>query len=311
MEPDVSVVEGFLVYLRTEAGLTGATEDAYRRDLTDFARDLVLRSRTSLLHLDRPDPVLHYLQDLRDRGSATATLARRLVSIRMLYRWLAAEGRIARDPVQHVPAVRLWRTLPHALTPREVERLLRSRRPNPDTPRRRHLERRDRALLELCYATGARISEALRVRPGDFLGLARDEETYKLVRLFGKGRKERIVPVGAEAAHHLRRYIETSRPRLLQPNSPDRVFLTRSGKALDRHRAWRIIRRRALERGITKPISPHGLRHSFALHLLEGGADLRAVQELLGHSSLQTTQIYLHIEQERMVRIHKQFHPRG
>ncbi|HKB15968.1 MAG TPA: tyrosine recombinase, partial [Planctomycetota bacterium] len=259
----------------------------------------LLRSRLRSYRTGKAEPLRVHLRDLRAGGAAPASIARSLSATRTFYRFLASEGRIPADPTSSLEAPRLWKRLPDALTVEEVRALL--SRPDPDSP----LGARDRALLELLYATGGRISEVLGLASPDLrldLGFA---------RVHGKGNRERLVPFGGRAAQALRRWLDEFRPRLAAKTGSDRIFLTRSGKPLDRFQAMRLLQRYARTAGIKKRVSPHVLRHSFATHLLEGGADLRVVQELLGHASIATTEIYTHVDRSRVKELHRRFHPRG
>jgi integrase/recombinase XerD len=306
-----AAIRDFLDYLLAELGLAKATVQAYRRDLEDFSRFLAGR-REELATLSTSAPILDYLEHLRvDRRLQTATRARRLVAIRMFLRHRALEEPALPDPAARLPALPLGRLLPHCLTASEVDRLLRERSGLDGLAA--HLERRNLALLELLYATGGRVSEVLALELTDFIGLGPGPvDKLRLVRLFGKGGKERIVPVAQLAAERIHAYISRTRaPRLRRPTSPPQLFLSRGGRALDRTQVWRLLRARARRLGIQRRVHPHGLRHSFALHMLENGADLRVIQELLGHASLGTTQRYLHVDQRRLIETHQRYHPRA
>ncbi|MBL8899238.1 MAG: tyrosine recombinase [Planctomycetes bacterium] len=306
--PDRDLAD-FSIWLRVELGLTRATESAYRKDLLDFASFLAPRGIRPA-ELEEQGPLIAWLEDLRARSLATATRARRLVAVRSFYRWRALERPERSDPAAKLPALALIRSLPHCLVPSEVDALLAEQ--TELEGRAALLERRDLALLELLYASGGRISEVLGLDLGDFVGGGGGEDAHlTLVRFFGKGRKERIVPVGENAIDRLRSYLALARPRFARPDGPPAVFLSTRGNRLDRFQAWRILKARALRLGIAQRVHPHGLRHSFALHLLENGADLRAIQELLGHATLGTTQIYLHVDHERLREVHRTHHPRA
>jgi integrase/recombinase XerD len=282
----------FLRWAEAERGLARNTLLAYRRDLADYAAFLARRPRGCARA--RPDDLIAYLAHLRKRGRAEATLSRRFACLRSFHRFLAAEGLAAGDPTEALDAPRRWRTLPRVPGRSEVERLLAA------VPASDARGRRDRALLELLYATGARVSELLGA-------LVRDlQPELRLLRLKGKGSRERLVPVGrsalrALAAHHGDR----GGP---PPEAP--LVASLRGRRLTRDRAFRLLRACAEAAGIGA-LSPHALRHAFATHLLEGDADVRAVQELLGHASVSTTQIYTHVEQDRLTAIHAKYHPRA
>lgn len=288
----------YLSYLRTEASSAGNTVAAYRGDLRRFAASLVRRGRPGPV-APTGDDVLAFLMEERARGLKPASVGRALVAVRCFLKYMAAEGLLDPAVLETLDSPRIWERLPEVLSPSEVESLL-------DTPSRRTpLGVRDRALLETLYATGARASETVGLEP-DALDLPGG-----FARVIGKGSKERMVPLGRKAIRALERYLDTSRPKLLRPPDPGVVFLTRLGAPLRREDLFRIVRRHTLEAGITKKVSPHTLRHSFATHLLAGGADIRSVQELLGHASIKTTQIYTHVESDRLRRIHREFHPRA
>ncbi|MDA1264228.1 MAG: tyrosine recombinase [Planctomycetota bacterium] len=292
-----AAVEDFLDMSRVEAGLARRTLSAYRGDLERFARWAGRRGRAAWTEVDTQD-VVDYLGDRRRGGAAEATVARNLVAVRMLIRFLLGEGELRRDPTAHVPAPVLSRLLPSSLTPQDVDGLL-SVFPGDDW---RSL--RDRALLELLYACGARVSEAIGVRTDDL------EPKLRVLRLHGKGDKMRVVPVGARAREAVERWLADGRPKVTRGKRVPQLFLTRSGRPLGRTDAWRRVQAAALAAGLRK-VSPHTLRHSFATHLLEGGADLRAVQEMLGHASIRTTEIYTHLDREHVQGLHRLYHPRG
>jgi integrase/recombinase XerD len=240
-----------------------------------------------------------FVYALKDLGLAPATIRRQISAVRTYYRFLVGEGRATRDPSERLESPRQWRRLPAVLTVAEVERLLAA--PNTDEP----LAIRDRALLEFGYATGARVSELVGLRLQD----VRYEDG--VARIFGKGSKERVVPVGRRALGAVALYVREIRPRFDQGEGRGIVFLNARGTPLSRVGAWAIIKRAALVAGLTKRVSPHTLRHTFATHLLEGGADLRAVQEMLGHADLGTTQLYTHVDRDYLRTVHKTYHPRG
>jgi integrase/recombinase XerD len=235
----------------------------------------------------------------RARGQSSASVARALVSVRCLLKFLAAEERIDGRILEALDAPKTWERIPEVLSPADVTALLGA--PDISTP----LGLRDRALLELLYATGARATETVTIT------LDRLDLDLRYVRVIGKGDKERIVPVGRAAVKAVRAYLDGAREALLRGRTTDLVFVTRLGAPLRREDLWQIVRRHALRAGIRGKVSPHTLRHSFATHLLAGGADVRHVQEMLGHATVRTTQIYTHVETERLRRIHKEFHPRG
>lgn len=296
-----AALDEFLTTLRVEAGLARTSLAAYRGDLERF---LLWAGRWGLERLEELDArvLVDYLGTRRDEGVAQATLARQLTSLRLFSRFLVAEGLLPRDPTALLPRPALLRLLPETLTVPEVEDLLAAAAG--DSWR----AQRDRALLETLYATGARVSEAVRLRLSDL------EPELRVVRLHGKGDKVRLVPLGARAAEALRTWIEGGRRRVLArcPGArPAEILLSFRGRPLDRTNAWRAVSSLARAAGIRRPVSPHGLRHSFATHLIEGGADLRSVQEMLGHASIRTTEIYTHLDAGHVRAVHRLHHPRA
>jgi len=291
-------LERFRDYLALEAGNSAHTVSNYLRDI-----------RRLVAHVEPggargPDAITaaglrEFVYALKDLGLAPTTIRRQISAVRTYYKFLVGEGLAARDPSERIESPKLGRTLPSVLTVREVERLLAA--PNTDEP----LAIRDRALLEFAYATGARVSEVVALRLQDVM--------YEdgLARLFGKGSKQRLIPVGRRALGAVALYAREIRPRFDHGAGKGFVFLNARGTRLSRVGAWAVIKRAARTAGITKRVTPHMLRHTFATHLLEGGADLRAVQEMLGHADLATTQLYTHVDREYLRTVHKQFHPRA
>lgn len=292
-------LEAYLDRCAVEHGSSPLTISAYRRELTRFAEFL----RSEAFHdfeIPGPKPIVRFLGLRRSGGAGPATVARTLVAIRMLYRFLYAERLVARDPSASIPTPKRWRKLPEVLTASEMGRVLGGA--GGETPK----ALRDRALLELLYATGIRVTEALT------LTLDRVSFETATLRVLGKRSKERVVPMGERAVEALGAYLSEARPRLDRGRGGTLVFLSARGRRLARSDAWRVVKRAAIEAGISsKRASPHKLRHSFATHLLEGGADLRSVQQLLGHADIATTQIYTHVEAARIKSIHRKFHPRA
>ncbi|HUW56438.1 MAG TPA: site-specific tyrosine recombinase XerD [Planctomycetota bacterium] len=293
-----SLLTRFLDYLTVECGLSGNTIMAYRRDLEAF---LTFASRKGFSRLDalKPNDIVDFLMREKRRGLSPASVSRRLVAVRMFYRFLLAEGQIRKDVAATIESSRAWRNLPDVLTRREVEQLLAT--PDLSTP----LGIRNAAILELMYACGARAQEVVDLAVEDV------NLEYAYVRLTGKGGKERVLPLGRAAAGRVAQYAEEVRPDLVRGRDRAALFLSRTGRKLNRERIWQIIRKLALKSGVAKNVHPHTLRHSFATHLLEGGADLRYVQEMLGHASIDTTQIYTHVDASRLRSIHRKYHPRG
>ncbi len=286
----------FTAFLRAEAGLADNTVAAYGRDVAAWLEHLGRRHRTPA-GADRED-VLEHLAGGRARGLSARSLARALAAIRAFYAFLVAEGRAPADPSAAVDAPRLWSRLPAVLGREDVAALL--ARPNPRTL----LGRRDRAILEVLYGCGLRASEVA--------GLRTDRVSFDLgvLRVLGKGSKERLVPFGEKARSAIETWLAHGRPKLARAAAPQ-LFLTRAGRPMLREDVWRVVRRHLRGAGIAADASTHTLRHSFATHLLEGGADLRAVQEMLGHASVQTTQIYTHTDAARLRTVHRKYHPRG
>ena len=281
-----------------ECGLAENTLEAYRADLKKFTAYLHA-AKTPLLRVTT-DTLLGFMMQQKEAGLSVASIARYMVAIRMFYRFLYTEGQLSTDITATFDTPRIWTRLPEVLGPHDVERLLSA----PD--RRTPMGLRDAALLELLYATGARVSEVSRLRLQDV------NLDYAYVRCFGKGSKERIVPIGQQAIAALRAYLETARPTLApEGGGVDILFLSRKRTPLRRESIWRVVKKYVTLLGLKRSVSPHTLRHSFATHLLERGADLRSVQEMLGHADISTTQRYTHVDQERLKSVHKKYHPRG
>lgn len=287
-------LEEFLSYLSVEKGLAANSIEAYRQDLVSYRAFLAEKKITDLGRVQR-ESIMQFLLRERDRGLQAPSVARRLVAVKLFHRFLAREGRLREDVTSILESPRLWKKLPQFLTLPEMEKLLAIPKPK-DTS-----GIRDRALLELLYATGMRVSEVTGLRMED----VNLESAFLKCR--GKGEKERIVPLGKVAIDFLRIYFEKVRRKL--PSSAF-VFVGRNVKPLTRQRIWQLIRKYARQAGIQKKITPHTFRHSFATHLLERGADLRIVQELLGHADIATTQIYTHVSRDHLKSIHSRFHPR-
>jgi integrase/recombinase XerD len=292
------LLEQFADYLALERGASPNTSAAYRRDLAHLVEFLETRRVRSPAGATSPllrDFIFH----LKDLGLAATSIRRHVSAVRTYFRFLAAEGHLLRDPSERLASPKKWRTLPAVLSIQEVERIVQA--PSPDEP----LALRDRALLEFAYATGARVSEITAVEVKDVLF---DEG---LVRLFGKGRKERIVPIGRRAIGAVAIYVREVRPRLEKGKGRGRLFLNARGTPISRVGVWGLIKRYAKAAAVTRRVTPHTFRHTFATHLLEGGADLRAVQEMLGHADLSTTQLYTKVDRDYLRTIHKNFHPRA
>lgn len=291
-------MESFLNYLSVERSLSNNTIAAYRRDLNKYISCLEKCRINSLSQSTRKD-ISDFMFRLKDNGLNASSIARNLAAIKVFYRFLVRERILKVDPSNLLDSPRLWKRIPDALSSQEVEDLLKG-------PSLRQTQGiRDRAILEVMYATGMRVSEAVNLKLTDV------NLDAGFARCIGKGSKERIVPLGKQAIAALRRYLEEARPKLLKKSSTETIlFLSRLGKRVSRQSFWKIIKAYARKARIKKNIRPHTLRHSFATHLLEGGADLRSVQEMLGHADISTTQIYTHIDKNRLKLIHKTYHPR-
>lgn len=292
-------VRDFLHYLQSERGLARNTVLAYGRDLERF-RDWVIQAGLKNYLDPSVRELSRYLEFLREEGLAAPSAARHLVALKMFYRYLRLEEKVRQCAVDLLSSPSLWRRIPQVLGPDSVDALLRA----PREEERFFL--RDRALLETLYATGSRASEVVDLRLAD---LHLDSGFCKCT---GKGSKQRIVPLGGPAVAALRGYLTESRPKLIRPGAEvPWVFLSRAGKQLTREMLWKLVKKYVKRAGLNGKASPHTLRHSFATHLLAGGADLRTVQELLGHASIRTTQHYTHVDRERLRAVHRSFHPHG
>lgn len=290
-------LDNFIDHLWLEDGLSKNTLDSYRADLTAFANWCATIQRVDILAVSNAD-IQQYLA-VRFPLSKARSISRLVASLRRFYRYALREQLIKEDPTLHLESPKLPRSLPKSLNEQEVEELLKA--PDVSQP----LGLRDRAMLELLYASGLRVSELVGVT------VAEVSTQDGIVRVTGKGSKTRLVPMGAEAADWIDRYMRFARPELLQKRLCDALFVTNRGEGMTRQAFWHIIKRYAALAGITKHISPHVLRHAFATHLLNHGADLRVVQMLLGHSDISTTQIYTHVARERLKQLHSVHHPRG
>lgn len=286
-------------YLTVELGLSANTRQAYERDLRLFCKTLGFKNSDALVNVSR-EQITGYMTQLKEKGLAAATIARKLAAIKAFYRFMTAEGYMDANPAEVVEAGTKGIKLPRVLSEDEVVRLLNQ----PDITTAEGF--RDRTMLEVLYATGMRVSELIN------LTLERVDLNMKYIIAFGKGSKERIVPLGSVAAEFLQQYIEKVRPKLTHADrNTNIVFLAFGGHELTRQRFWQIIRAYGRKANINKALTPHILRHSFATHLLDNGADLRSVQELLGHSDISTTQIYTHLTNKRLRDIYAKAHPRA
>jgi integrase/recombinase XerD len=291
-------INQFIHYLTVEKGLSKNTQESYRRDLSSYNQYLAELgiqevNNTTRLH------IVDYLMRLKELGRATTTLSRNLASIRSFYQFLLREKWIEKDPSSNVESPKIDKKLPQVLTVKEVESLL-------NGPELHHpFGIRDKAMLELLYATGIRVSELVSLNVSDV------NLNMGFLKCFGKGKKERMVPIGQFAIDHLANYIERSRMYIKRNANEEALFLNYHGKRLTRQGFWKIIKKYSELAHINKEITPHTLRHSFATHLLENGADLRSVQEMLGHSDISTTQIYTHVTRTRIKEVYAKAHPRA
>lgn len=293
------LIDHFLDALWSERGLSQNTLAAYGRDLQGWGEWLQDELSLDLLGADSA-AVQQYLAYRGKQGAKTSSMARVLSSLRRFYRYQLRQGRVVEDPSALIDSPRIGRSLPGSLSEAQIDRLLET----PDTER--VLGLRDRAMLELLYATGLRVSELIS------LELSQLNLQMGVVRVFGKGNKERLVPIGDVAVEWVSEYLNASRPELMRGQGVcNAAFVTRRGGGMSRQAFWYLIKRYAAEAGIEQKLSPHTLRHAFATHLLNHGADLRVLQMLLGHSDLSTTQIYTHIAQARLQEVHQKHHPRG
>jgi len=291
-------LERFRDYLALEAGNSRHTVDNYLRDITRLADYATTHAARTPDQLTAPQ-LREFIYFLKDLGLAPTTIRRQISAIRTYFKFLVGEGIAARDPSERIESPKRWRTLPAVLSVPEVKRLL-------DAPNTNELlAQRDVALLEFAYATGVRVSELINVKLQDI------SFKERIVRVFGKGGKERVVPFGKTAMGRISSYVHEARPHYDRGKSRGVLFLNARGTPLSRVGAWGIIKANARRAGLTKRVTPHTLRHTFATHLLEGGADLRAVQEMLGHADLATTQLYTHVDRDYLRSVHKSYHPRA
>jgi len=295
----VNLIERFFNYLTVEKGLSLNTLEAYKNDIKKF-QDYLREIGRDIMEVSKGD-LISYLNHLRDGGNQTPTIARSLSAIRGLCRFMLLEGMIEKDPVENLSTPRGWRRLPGVLTPQEVFSLI-------EKPEGRRLSLRDRAILELLYSCGLRASEVINLNIDDINFEA------GFIRVMGKGSKERVVPINERVMETIKRYIEYLRPLLLKKPlhlglKQGNLFIGRGGRPMTRQRLWQIIKLYA--KGLYLKVSPHTLRHCFASHLLNGGADLRALQKMLGHSDISTTQIYTKVTPEWLKKVHREHHPRG
>jgi integrase/recombinase XerD len=295
--PSAALIDRFLDAVWMERGLSPNTLSAYRADLT--ALDRWLTSHGTTMSAAKRADLLGFIAWRVENGARPRSTARQLSSFRRFYRYLMRESSIKEDPTAQIAMPKIGRSLPKSLTEEEVESLLGA--PTVEDP----LGHRDRCMLEVLYATGLRVSELVNLR------LTQVNLNQGVLRIVGKGDRERLIPLGEEAQRWLQKFLESARLEILLDRQTDYLFPTRRGERMTRQAFWHIIKRYAQKAGVQKQLSPHTLRHAFATHLLNHGADLRVVQMLLGHSDLSTTQIYTHVARERMKELHAQHHPRG
>jgi len=291
------LIDTFLNYLSVERGLARNTIISYREDLNSYM-DFIARQKINALSKITKNDIINFMLSQKDKGVSVNSVARRLAAVRMFHRFLTRERILKNDPTVLIDSPKLWKKIPDTLSLNEVDALI----AQPDIRDKQGI--RDKAILETLYATGMRVSEAVNLR-ADNVNL-----DIGFLRCIGKGNKERVIPLGKKAINSIQRYLKISRPHFLKKKESEFLFLNRFGKKISRQSLWKIIKRYGREARLKKAIKPHMLRHSFATHLLERGADLRSVQEMLGHSNISTTQVYTHINKDRLKTIHRMFHPR-
>ena len=296
MEQEIDL---FIRFLATERGLSDNYQLSTRRSLTEFATWCAKRREITDVREVKMPLIIDYLADLKKRGLAASSIKLVVVALKIFFRFLSAKARIERDPTETLSLPRIERYLPETLNELQVEQLIESI--NTAHP----LGLRDRAMLELLYASGLRISELANARLENF------NAEERILRVTGKGNKTRLVPVGEKACAALAAYVSAERPRLVKHKTGSEVFLSARGGKLTTARCWQIVKERGRHSGLEANVYPHLLRHSFATHLLSNGADLRIIQEMLGHADISTTQVYTHVDQQRLKAVHRKFHPRA
>ncbi len=294
-----ALIAEFINYLSVERGLAKNTLQAYERDLSGYAvyleKDHGLKGSEGI----KREHVTGYMHAQKKSGLSAISICRSLAAVRTFHRFLVRESFAKDDPTDLVDTPKTWKRVPDVLSQAEIDAMIKA------TEGRDWQSVRDQAVLELFYASGLRVSELVDLRVGSV------NLEVGFVRCIGKGSKERLIPIGGKAKDAIERYLKTARPKILKARQTDALFVSRLGKKMSRQSIWKAIKFYAKKARIKKTIKPHTLRHTFATHLLEHGADLRSVQEMLGHSDISTTQIYTHVDKERLRTIHKQFHPRG
>jgi integrase/recombinase XerD len=291
-------IDDFMNYLSVERGLAKNTLLAYRRDLDKYIDYLSQKGIKAGTQVSR-EHVSNFMFDLKKHDMSATTICRNLAAVKMFHRFLVRENLAKEDPTTLVDTPKLWMRMPSVLTQAEVESMIAA------ASGKKVQQIRDQAILEILYASGLRVSEVSDLKTTSI------NYDVGFVRAVGKGSKERIIPLGRKAREALQKYLLRARPQLLKDKTNDVLFLSRLGKKISRQSLWAVIKFYARKANIKKTIKPHTLRHTFATHLLEHGADLRSVQEMLGHADISTTQIYTHVDKERLKNVHKQFHPRG
>ncbi|MBO2534694.1 site-specific tyrosine recombinase XerD [Rummeliibacillus suwonensis] len=293
-------IEEYIHFLRVERQLSENTLQSYERDIKDYTQNIFETQQLETFDQVERFHILQHLQALKNKGISARTISRHISSIRSFHQFLLREKRCNNDPTVHIDMPKIEQKLPKVLSIEEIDRLIAT--PNISKPQ----GVRDRAMLELLYATGMRVSECISLNLEDI------HLTMGFVRVFGKGGKERIIPLGSSAIEACTNYLNTARFQLENPKlRTEALFINQRGKRLTRQGCWKLMKGYAQKAGIEKELTPHILRHSFATHLIENGADLRAVQEMLGHADIATTQIYTHISKTRLSEVYKQFHPRA
>lgn len=293
-------IEMFMDYLRIERGLSDNTLSNYARDLRQAAATFLDHGRASFTKVIYPE-VADHLNRQRVRGLSSKTISRRLYALRSFFKFLEGEGLLTENPSAKIQPIKTWATLPEVLTPQEVDRLLTENKPKSDDP----YELRTHSILETFYATGLRVSELAGLKVED----AHMDVGY--LRCIGKGNKQRLTPIGEWALTPMATWLEKGRPQLVKDSGQPWLYLNRGGGKMSRQQLWKLIKQCAQKAGIERKVSPHTLRHSFATHLLQRGMDLRALQEMLGHAEIVTTQLYTKVETEHLKTAHRNFHPRG
>ncbi|MHA6251043.1 site-specific tyrosine recombinase XerD [Oceanobacillus sp. CAU 1775] len=290
--------EDYLHFLKIERGLSENTLQSYKRDLVHYIEYMAKTKQITNWNAVKRQDILNFLYTLKDNGKSTATISRHISSIRSFHQFLIRDQIVTQDASMHIEKPKKDRTLPDILSMQEVDKLLNIQTITP-------LDYRTKAMLELLYATGLRVTEMTTLKTADL------HLMMGFVQCFGKGSKERIVPLGETAKTALEDYLNYGRPQLVKQQQTDTLFVNQHGRTLTRQGFWKILKKATLEAGITKNITPHTLRHSFATHLLENGADLRIVQEMLGHEDISTTQIYTHVTKSRLKDMYNTYHPRA